>query len=382
MKRKIAQLKISVVCPWFFWGDAVGRSAHDYYRALRKIGYENTRAIGTRTDFPDMEFELCEDFVRLERNRWFIDSDIVIYHFAIYHEYFEILRKPNKKGRHVICFHNVTPKHLMPADTWEIIDKSFAQISVFKHADAIWADSRENLDELKRNGMSHMPILEMPIAVDRPKLTNFWEKSRRQIELLYVGRFFSSKGIHDIIDALAMLKQRVRHRFVLRLVGNTDFSDHAYVRDVQSRIRLHGLGEYVDFIGKVDDSTLARLFRQSHIFVSASYHEGFCVPVIESLRAGMIPVTYLAGNLRWIAGGHGRTVETGNIDALALALVDVINGVANALMDPEEPFLPLDSGMQTAHEFSAAAKQYACDFSFSKFAERVDRAVSDLITGS
>ncbi|MFM0608127.1 glycosyltransferase [Paraburkholderia sediminicola] len=373
---KFKTIKISVVCPWFLRGDAVGHSAHDYYRALRDAGFTNVRGLGVRNDFPDMDFEVCEDAKSLEDNRWFKQSDLIVYHFAIHHELFDALGNPEKTGKHAVCFHNVTPKHLTPKRIWDVIDKSFAQIALFKHADAIWVDSRENAEELTRQGIEHLQFVELPIAVDRPAISALENKPRRQVDLMCVGRFFPSKGILDIIDALVVVKKTTTRHFVLRLVGNTDFSEPDYVREVKERVRLHGLGEHVDFIGKVDEVTLARVFQQSHVLVSASYHEGFCVPVIEGLRAGMIPVTYDAGNLRWIAGGRGRTVTTGNVGGLAETLVEVIEGVAESFDNPVAPVLPLDGGMKSARQFSEDAEAYASSFSFNNFTRRLEMAVT------
>lgn len=377
--KDLIDIRISVVCPWFLWGDAVGHSSFDYYRALKGIGFKNVRGIGTRNDFPDMDFEHCETVDELEKNAWFNASDLVIYHFAIYHEYFEILKK-DKHGRHVICFHNVTPKHLTPESIWHVIDKSFAQIALFKYADAIWVDSRENEEELKRQGIINTPITEISIPVERPPLTTILEKPSKRIDLLYVGRFFPSKGVTDLIEAIALLKQSSSYPFLLRLVGNTDFSDPGYVSEVKSKIGLYGLGEYIDFVGKVDENTLARLYKCSHIFVIASYHEGFCVPVIEALRAGMVPVTYNAGNLRWIASGNGRTVETGNIKALATSISEVINGLANSFNDADGFVLPLEKGMKSSRQFSAEVQEYSTGFSFDCFAGRLSQAISELFS--
>lgn len=372
-------IQISIVCPMFYHGDAVGHSAHDYYRAFRALGYTKVRGIGARNDFPAMEFELCENSEILAKNKWFKNSDLVIYHYAIYHDIFEVLRNINKKGKHVVCFHNVTPKHLTPKHIWEIIDKSFQQIPIFKNADALWVDSRENLEELMRQGVNNLPFTEIPIAVDRPDLSSIIEKPKKQIDLLCIGRFFVSKGILDIVDAIALVKEKTPRRFILRLVGNTDFSDQVYIQEIKDRIQLHGLGEHVDFIGKVDEKTLSRIFRQSHVLVSASYHEGFCVPVIEALRAGMIPVTYNAANLRWIASGHGRTVETSDIPALADAMVEVIDAITESFNAPERECLPLDKGTKSARQFAQEAREYSGSFSFDCFTEKLNAAIIDVL---
>lgn len=51
MTNQINDIKISIVCPWFYWGDAVGHSANDSYNALKNLGYKKIKAIGTRCDF-------------------------------------------------------------------------------------------------------------------------------------------------------------------------------------------------------------------------------------------------------------------------------------------------------------------------------------------
>lgn len=378
MTKTIEQLKIAIICPWFYQGDAVGQNAYDYYLAFKALGYENVRGLGTRNDFSDMEFDFCEDLEQLEANAWFRSADILVYHYAIYHEYFNAIARDGKRGKHVICFHNVTPKHLMPLHAWNIIDQSFAQMQIFHHADAIWADSRENLEELERQGIKGVPVQELPIVVERPQLSHFSDKNPNKIELICVGRFFSSKGLLDVVQAMSIVKKDNTQRLILRLVGNTDFSDAKYVELIKKRIIELGLGEYIDFVGKVDEPTLARLFRQAHIYLSASYHEGFCVPVIEALRSGCIPVTYDAGNLRWISGGYGVTVSTGDIKALAKALNSTIKGIYMALNNKELECLKLDSDHFNATRFTEASKQYALSFDTSAFRFRLSIAINNL----
>lgn len=378
MSNDFGELKIAVICPWFFRGDAVGQCAYDYYRAFHELGYRNVRAIGTRNDFSDMEFERCEDLEQLKKSSYFKQADLLIYHYAIYHEYFWAIEALRKHGKHVVCFHNVTPRHLMPSHTWNIIDQSFAQIKVFSHADVIWADSRENIFELERQGISGMPVFELPLAVDRPRFSRFESKNSKKIELLCVGRFFSSKGLLDVVEAIVYVKKYVKQRFVLRLVGNTDFSDAEYVAEIRNRILELGLGEYVDFVGKVDEATLARLFQNAHIYVSASYHEGFCVPVIEALRAGAIPVTYDAGNLKWISGGYGRKIPTGNIQKLAEVLSQTIEEVVHSLDNVNALVLSLDKKMMSAKEFTENSLAYAESFSFDNFKVRLKSAVDHI----
>lgn len=385
-------IKIAIVCPWFYKGDAVGQNAYDHYRAFRSLGFRNVRGIGTRNDYQDMPFEFAGGREALEKNAWFKQANIIIYHFAIYHEYFDVIASRKKNGKHVVCFHNVTPKHLMPVHTWEVIDKSFAQIQAFNFADAIWADSRENLEELQRQGILQTPIFELPLPVEHPiKMTRFSEKECRRIEILCVGRFFSSKGVLDVVRAMKSVQRCAQFPTILRLVGNTDFSDYNYIQEIKTTIRQLGLGEYVDFVGKVDGPTLDRLFSQAHIYVSASYHEGFCVPVIEALRAGAIPVTYDAGNLKWIAGQCGIQVPTGNVEAFGVALANLVSVIKYSIREPDVNLFKMgvenqsstsDLSFVSANSFSEMACKHALTYSFDSFKSNILLALSNVYRGA
>ena len=375
MTFKKHDLKISIVCPWFYWGDAVGHSANDSYNAFKKLGFEKIKAMGTQCDFKELDFIQCNKSEDLKNNKWFMESDLVVYHFAIFHELFEVLRNGKLDGKHIICFHNVTPKNLMPRNTWEIIDKSFEQISVFKNADGIWSDSQENIDELQRQNINLEHTIELPIAVDRPPLLRLSAKPKHRINLVYIGRFFSSKGILDLIESINLVKQNCQINFLLRLTGNTDFSDLTYINEIKSKIRLNGLGEHIYFAGKVDTQTLFKIYNESHIFVTASYHEGFCVPVIESLRAGLIPVTYKAGNLVRIGGGLGRTVETGNIQEFAKVIQETIVNVSEGMNDNNKNCISTDHGLKSINSLSDEMTEYSLKFSFDNYTSKIKAAI-------
>lgn len=371
------KLKISIVSPTFYKGDAVGHAAHDCYKAIVQLDYKNVRGIGVKNDFQDMPFEYCDTEHYLSNNIWFKNSNLIIWHFSIYDELFNHLHHPQKTSKHVICFHNITPKQFMPKHSWHIIDKSIAQLQTFNNADAIWADSRENKEELIRHKINPMLITELPIAVDRPTLSRLLDKPKDRINILCIGRFYSSKGILDVIDAAIFLKSKFPN-FLLRLIGNPDFSDPIYIRCILEKIKLHGMTEHIDFVGKVSEKALCYLYAQSHIYISASYHEGFCVPVIESLRAGMIPVTYDAANLRWIAGDNGLTVPTGDITALSEALFETCIGISQALAQPHSKCIRLNKCTTDLVTFDKISKSYAENFNFTQFCTRLEAAINAL----
>ena len=68
----------------------------------------------------------------------------------------------------------------------------------------------------------------------------------------------------------------------LVLVGGF-IEEESYYQSLAELVRMHGLEGDVLFAGKVPDSTLHACYRCAHLFWSMSEHEGFGVPLIESM---------------------------------------------------------------------------------------------------
>jgi glycosyltransferase involved in cell wall biosynthesis len=197
------------------------------------------------------------------------------------------------------------------------------------------------------------------------------EKQTSVVELLFVGRIVPSKGVLDLVRAIRQMRERTAIPFRLRIVGNREWSDDAYLTQVESEIADGRLSSIVEILGVVDDAALGCLYHEAHVFVIPSYHEGFCKPVVEALRAGCVPVGYASYNLPHIARGFGRMVPTGSIELLASALGEVVEGIVRGLHAVETCVLPVDSGVLSVSAFDAATKAYVKDFSFSRFGQAV-----------
>lgn len=78
------------------------------------------------------------------------------------------------------------------------------------------------------------------------------------------------------------------------------------------------------FCGSISDERVAAHYREADIFLSLSEHEGFCVPVIEAMRAGTVVIAYEGGAVAETLGGAGVLLHT--LDPLLVA--EVIDRVA------------------------------------------------------
>jgi glycosyltransferase involved in cell wall biosynthesis len=78
------------------------------------------------------------------------------------------------------------------------------------------------------------------------------------------------------------------------------------------------------FTDRVDDPTLAALYRGAGVVVVPSRHEGFGLPMLEAMASGAAVVGTRAGNLSDLAGGAAILVPPGDVAQLAQAIHDLL----------------------------------------------------------
>jgi len=126
-------------------------------------------------------------------------------------------------------------------------------------------------------------------------------------DILFVGRIVPSKQQHELVKALWAYRRLYDPSARLHLVGGT--SSFAYLKALRGFIHDLGLADAVRLPGEVSDAALRAYFGAADVYLSLSVHEGFGVPLIEAMVAG-VPV---------LARGVGAGAERGGEGALLLA---------------------------------------------------------------
>lgn len=139
-------------------------------------------------------------------------------------------------------------------------------------------------------------------------------------KLLYVGRIVPNKGIETLLEILALVRKNPEHADTqLQLIGDTTLVPGymASLKDICND--LFALApNAVTFSGKVPERQLVRAYGDSDVFVTASHHEGFCMPAVEAMFAGLPIVAFECGAIpETLAGGAGLTVPKGNPELFA-----------------------------------------------------------------
>lgn len=372
-------IKVAIINSLVVRNDAISAGVADTYAMLSSDQDFEPSVLTYKNDLDGVPAAIVSSPADLLLHPAFVSADVILWHFGIFYELFDALLVGNGRARQIVWFHNVTPKEFLPSKFWPTIDRSLQQCHHLPYADEVWAGSPTNASFAQDLGVATTRIRTIPLPVaETPLVSAGLKPSDGTINLLYLGRFVRSKGVLDLVRAAALLRDRGRIRFRLTLAGNVDFSDADYVQEVRDAIAANGLGGHVAFKGTVDPQTLGALYRGAHVLAIPSFHEGFCKPVIEGLRAGCIPVGYASYNLPVVANRLGRMVPPGDIGALAGALKDIIRGLAEAADAPLDPLLPLDRGPTSLSLFDRLVRSYIQEFSPMRVTEQVHSRVREL----
>jgi glycosyltransferase involved in cell wall biosynthesis len=360
--------RVAVVCPVLAHYDAIGSAAHDTFRVLSQQPDFDVSVLTFRNDYVDVPARTVSGLADLLLDPAFQAADIIIYHFGIYCELFDALIAAKGRARQFVHFHNITPPQFVAPAQRQVIERSFLQVHNLEQADEVWADSHVNAEALATLGIDPTRIQVIPLAVENPTPRTLCGKASMPLNLLFVGRFVQSKGLLDLVEAVDLVRRRCTVPFRLRLAGNLEWSDPTYLTRVKDAVTARKLDTTVEILGTVNAEVLEDLYHMSHVFAIPSYHEGFCKPVIEALRAGCVPIGYVSYNLPAISNGLGRMVPTGDTHALGAALAEVMEGVAQSLGAPDDPLLPLDIGRISARAFDRAVGEYVQTFTLNRLA--------------
>ena len=177
------------------------------------------------------------------------------------------------------------------------------------HVDLGLADSEFNRLELEALGFRRTGVL--PIYLDfrryreapGPVLRRMLDDGRTN--LLFVGRLAPNKRPEDLIRLASYWKRFVSPDVRLVLVGKPP-RRLAYFDALQALAYEEGFTPWeVVFLGHVSHEDLLACYSTASLFVSMSEHEGFGVPLVESMLMGVPVLAYGATAVPHTLGGAG-----------------------------------------------------------------------------
>ncbi len=135
--------------------------------------------------------------------------------------------------------------------------------------------------------------------------------------LLYVGRISPHKGVHLLLSAFKLVKEKFPAA-TLVVVGKHTFQK--YSRQLQKTAAEIG---GVIFAGFVADEELPAYYCICDVYATASMWEGFDIPIVEANACGKSAVAFDVGSHSEVLK-KGMLVKAGNVEEFAAAVVNVL----------------------------------------------------------
>jgi glycosyltransferase involved in cell wall biosynthesis len=214
--------------------------------------------------------------------------------------------------------HKRHPEHFRRLDllSWRVLLFASAQVSTLLLADSV----ATRADLLLYYRLPPAKVRVVRLGVDPV----FFGLTRAPGKLLLtVSTLHPHKGLDVLLQAFAQFR-RAQPDFRLVVAGLRGF--HA---DALERLRAElGLTSAVEFTGWIPREELYDLYRRAWAFVYPSTFEGFGLPVVEALAAGIPTGCSNIEPLSAIAGDAALQFEPGNVEALCSAMTRLVSDEA------------------------------------------------------
>jgi len=297
------------------FGDAVTNGLLYTKRILTDLGFESK--IFVEHVAPEYTEEI-EHYSTYESD----EENILLLHHSMGHDLDEWIE--NLKDKIILVYHNITPETFFEKDSifYHYSLKGRRQLELLKDKSiAAIGDSQLNLDELIERGFNADTSTVIPLLLDynavktSPWSHELFDNNSKTFNILFIGRVAENKCQHEIIEVYNLFKKKTNLKSKCFIVGGT--SGDEYEKSLYEKIVAYGLEEDVVITGKVSTEDLYAYYRLADVFLCLSEHEGFGVPLVESMIFDLPIIAYDSSNIKNTLNNGGLLFKEKNYHELA-----------------------------------------------------------------
>jgi glycosyltransferase involved in cell wall biosynthesis len=271
-------------------GDAITNAAFELRTLLRQAGPSEIYSLYIHPDLDD-DVKLLREFAT--RRSAHLGEDILIFHASIGEP--EVTSfVASRPERLIVMYHNISPsERFLPFDPRKAGLLAAGRIELELLADkaqmAITV-SEYNAGELRDAGFRNVRVTPLVVDVRRLLEVEPYQPTVNHLEtiegpiVLYVGQMLPHKRPELLIEAYHALTTNIHPEASLVMVGNHLLPK--FSRYLEYQINELNLNK-AWLAGAVSLGELVAFYRHATMFVTMSEHEGFCVPLLESMGFGV-----------------------------------------------------------------------------------------------
>jgi glycosyltransferase involved in cell wall biosynthesis len=265
----------------------------------------------------------------------------------------------------VLVYHNITPPEYFIGVHKDLVKLCFRgrrELTAYvERCDLALGDSEYNRQELEDLGFPFTGVL--PVVPDFSHLdggpgsaqSEWAERFDDEItNVMFVGRVIPNKKFEDVIRAFHVYRTRHNPRSRLLLVGSYGGFER-YLAMLHTLVAKLGTPD-VHFLGHVSNQELSALYDVADVFLCASEHEGFCVPLIEAFHKRVPVLAYAATAVPATMDGGGVLYDTKDPVEMARLVDAVVSdpGIEQAVLAAQDAALE----RLVKRDFSATLLRY------------------------
>lgn len=275
--------------------------------------------------FPYSIYTRLWDFIPVMYNSLFTKK-VDIYHF------FNFVVPPRINGKVIVTVHDMVYKRFpetMSKANLKRLDKNL-QRSVNRADIVVTVSENSKKEIIEYLDVSEDKVRVIPNGVDadiykKNFSTEELDRVRKKYNLpnrfiLYLGTLEPRKNIEAIVEGFALYR---RHGGDLKLViaGKKGWMYDS----IFERVKGHSLENEVIFTGYVDENDKPCIYKMCQLFIFPSFYEGFGIPVIEAMAAGVPVITSNTSSLPEVAGDAAVLVAPDDVNMMEDSIAKIIS---------------------------------------------------------
>lgn len=215
------------------------------------------------------------------------NRDILFWHFGSFDYYLLGLNKANI----IFVYHNITPEKFFWKYDFLVSIKSLIgqlQLKLINKKNQWITMSKFNQNELNSLGFRNVLIIPNVVNVEKGNFTK-----TENVSLLFVGRISPNKNCVQLLLEIEKVVSILKKTIEVHIIGSGKIKcgfNKAF-EETYSRL-LNNPFLVLKWDSKLNETDLKKRYGESWLYVSMSKHEGFGVPVCESILHGT-PAVYL-----------------------------------------------------------------------------------------
>jgi glycosyltransferase involved in cell wall biosynthesis len=318
------------------YGDAIGHEVLGIQRALRGAGFESDIFV----EAADRRLEpLTRDYREL------IDAsrrdNLLLHHFSLGSKASRIAYA--LPDRMALIYHNITPPEYFVGVHRTLARQCFRgrrELQAYvDRCDLALGDSEFNRQDLEDLGFpvtDVLPVVPSFAHLDEPadgfvasQFDDEWTN------ILFVGRVVANKRLDNLIRYFHAYHTRFNPRSRLLIVGVFSLFER-YLASLNQLIAEIGASD-IHFAGHVSDAELVAYYEIADLFLCASEHEGFCVPLVEAFYKQVPVLAYAATAVPATLDGAGVLFDDKDPEYVAGLMDAIVSDVAlqDAVVDAQ-----------------------------------------------